>query len=105
MSGRLALQIPKLPKGFAFQSVSLKQMFMSEEFQRGVRVYQEMHQRMTESLAKAAENAVKFKKHLPEQLQTLAEHGWFVLGEHTPLSAIYPLAVMFSSLLKNSQKV
>jgi hypothetical protein len=38
----------------------------------------------------------KFKSRLPEQLKTLAMHGWFI-SRRTPIKAIYPLASLFQA--------
>lgn len=46
-------------------------------------------------MAANREGTQKYKAHLPRQLRILAEHGWFIQGDYTPLAAIYPLADMF----------
>lgn len=38
-----------------------------------------------------------FVGNLPDQLQTLATHGWFISPDHTPLQAIYPTASFFQA--------
>jgi hypothetical protein len=47
------------------------------------------------NMADLSEGNRRFKAELPELLRTIAEHGWFISGYHTPLAAIHPLAQMF----------
>jgi len=47
--------------------------------------------------SKVRQGMLQFKAGLPQQLKTLADNGWFVSGNHTPLAVIFPLANMFQS--------
>lgn len=76
---------------------AFRRSMMSEEMQRGLRLMRAQQARMAEIMAKAGEGMRKFKKHLPEQLQILAENGWFIQGDFTPLAAVYPVTHLFRS--------
>jgi hypothetical protein len=78
---------------------SISDALNSNEFRKAIQAAGEVQKRLAESMVKTLaiirENAPKFKAHLPEQLRILAEHGWFIQGDATPLAAIYPLAAIF----------
>jgi len=74
---------------------TFRKSLMSDEIQRGLTIMRQTQERTAKTLAGAAEGMRKFKKHLPEQLQILAENGWFIQGDCTPLAAIYPVADIF----------
>jgi hypothetical protein len=74
---------------------SFHKSLRTEELQRGLKLIQEFQAGLASRAVEIGEGMRKFKKHLPEQLQTLAENGWFIQGDLTPLQAIYPVAGIF----------
>ena len=74
---------------------SFRKSLMTEEMQRGLKLMREQQEHMAEMAVKVGEGMRIFKKHLPEQLQVIAENGWFIQGDCTPLAAIYPVAEIF----------
>jgi hypothetical protein len=93
---RMFASIARAGEG-AQERIQKSLMSVSEEAQKGFKAIKEMQEQMAASMAKAGQGMRKFKAGLPHQLQILAEHGWFILGDYTPLAAIYPLAHLFQS--------
>ncbi len=74
---------------------TFRKSLMTEELQQGLKLMREQQERIAGMAAEVGEGMRKFKKHLPEQLQVIAENGWFIQGDFTPLAAIYPVADIF----------
>jgi hypothetical protein len=69
--------------------------FKGIDFAKAAEAIHQLESKFKADLAKAAEGFARFKAGLPDQLEILAMHGWFISGDHTPLKAIYPLAATF----------
>ena len=94
---RMVASMAKAGEGIREAQERIQKSLMSDNMQKGLKAIRETQERMAARMAKAGEGMRQFKAGLPDQLQILAENGWFILGDYTPLAAIYPLAHLFRS--------
>lgn len=94
-SMQLSPSFAEIAKGV--QAIREQMVRSLAEIAKHQKVFAKYQQRLGIDWSKMRQGMLQFKAGLPQQLKTLADNGWFVSGNHTPLAVIFPLANMFQS--------